>query len=195
MILFKIIIFVIALHTTLYWVWYWQIKEYRRDRFLAGLTIRNFLDQFNLRYWFRPKLTLRGALTLIISLIFVPVNLIFAPLTVAMCVGFITPMFIIYKKYLIAKVTGKFKGIVIGITGSYGKSSTKELLTHVLSLKFKVAKTPKNVNSEIGIAQTVLKLKGDEEVFVVEMGAYKRGEIKAICNIVKPKIGIITGIG
>lgn len=88
-----------------------------------------------------------------------------------------------------------FPGLVIGITGSYGKSSTKELLAQVLSLKYKVAKTEGNDNSEIGVAQRVLKLAGNEEVFIAEMGAYSRGEIRSICEIVKPKIGIITGIG
>lgn len=88
-----------------------------------------------------------------------------------------------------------FKGTVIGVTGSFGKSSTKELLAAILSEKFKVDKTQKNNNSEIGVAQTVLKLKTNSDIFVVEMGAYKIGEIKAICNIVKPKIGIITGLG
>lgn len=182
-------------HQTLYWVWFWQIKEYRRDRFLAGISKKNFLDQYNLRYWPRPKLTARAVITLLVAQLFIGVNFLLAPLTIALAVGIVTPIFILYKKYLIKKATGKFKGLVIGITGSYGKSSTKELLAHVLSLKFKVAKTPKNINSEIGVAQTVLKLKGDEEVFIVEMGAYKRGEIKAICEMVKPKIGIITGIG
>lgn len=88
-----------------------------------------------------------------------------------------------------------FKGIVVGITGSYGKSSTKELLAAVLSKKFKIAMTSKNVNSEIGVAQTVLDWSDEIEIGIVEMGAYKIGEIKAICGIVHPQIGIITGIG
>lgn len=184
-----------SLHQTLYWVWFWQIKEYRRDRFLAGVSKKNFLDQYNLRYWPRPKPTARAVATFVIAQLFFAVNIVLTPITVALAVGLITPIFILYKKYLIKKATGKFKGMVIGITGSYGKSSTKELLAHVLGTKFKIAKTPNNINSEIGVAQTVLKLKGDEEIFIVEMGAYKRGEIKAACNIVRPKIGIITGIG
>jgi UDP-N-acetylmuramoyl-tripeptide--D-alanyl-D-alanine ligase len=85
--------------------------------------------------------------------------------------------------------------IVIGITGSYGKTATKEILAHVLSEKFRTAKTLANNNTLIGVAKTVLfSLKTRHEVFVVEMGAYKRGEIKAICNLVRPKIGILTGI-
>ena len=103
---------------------------------------------------------------------------------------------------------------VVGITGSYGKSSTKEFLAQILEKKFNVIKTPENINSEIGVAKFVLKnvdlmtcrgrssakCRGTtsadigKTVFIVEMGAYKRGEIKRICDIVKPKIGIITGI-
>ncbi|MDD4351828.1 MAG: UDP-N-acetylmuramoyl-tripeptide--D-alanyl-D-alanine ligase [Candidatus Gracilibacteria bacterium] len=84
---------------------------------------------------------------------------------------------------------------VIGITGSYGKSSTKEFLATILSAKFKVLKTPKNVNSEMGIANFLLKnLSTDYEVLVVEMGAYKKGEIKKSCQIAKPQIGILTAV-
>ncbi len=91
----------------------------------------------------------------------------------------------------------KFKNIVvIGITGSYGKSSTKEFLFQILKDKFKVKKTPGNINTAVGVAKTALfGIDGTEDIFIVEMGAYKVGEIKAICDIVKPKIGILTGIG
>ncbi|MCZ2846006.1 MAG: Mur ligase family protein, partial [Candidatus Bathyarchaeota archaeon] len=61
--------------------------------------------------------------------------------------------------------------------------------------KYKTLKTPANQNSEIGIAKTVLEdLKEEHEIFICEMGAYKKGEIEAICKIVHPKIGILTGI-
>lgn len=88
--------------------------------------------------------------------------------------------------------------LVIGITGSYGKSSTKEFLYTLLSGKYgsdKVLKTVDNVNTEIGIANTVLgQLKKEHKFFICEMGAYRKGEIKTSCNIVKPKIGVLTGI-
>lgn len=125
-------------------------------------------------------------------------GIVLAPEVVAVAVAVATPPFIFYKKYLVGKATNKmrnFKGVVIGITGSYGKSSTKELVKQVLGSRFQVLATEKNVNSEIGVAQTVLKnLQGDEDFFVVEMGAYKIGEIADICRIVRPKVGIITGI-
>jgi len=85
--------------------------------------------------------------------------------------------------------------LVIGVTGSYGKTAVKEILSFVLADFFKVLKTPANCNTLIGIASLILrKLRSSHDIFVVEMGAYKRGEIKAICELVKPKVGIVTGI-
>ncbi len=84
---------------------------------------------------------------------------------------------------------------VIGITGSYGKSSVKEYVGQILSEKFLVIKTPGNINTDIGVAQFILRTDFSKaDVFVVEMGAYRIGEIKKICNIVKPGIGILTSI-
>jgi len=85
--------------------------------------------------------------------------------------------------------------LVIGITGSYGKTSTKEFLAIILSQKYKVLKTAEHQNSEVGISQCILNdLKSEHEIFIVEMGAYNRGGIKLLCDIAKPKIGILTGI-
>jgi len=108
------------------------------------------------------------------------------------------PVFL-YKQVIIYKAKNKLLNFpnltVIGITGSYGKTSTKEFLATILSEKYKVAKTPGFTNTDIGIANYILKeLKPDYEIFIVEMGAYKRREIKAICDMVRPKMGIITGI-
>lgn len=105
----------------------------------------------------------------------------------------------IVKKIIYAqarKTMARFPHIkVIGITGSFGKSSTKEFLATILGAKYRVLKTEKNINSEIGVAQTVLrKLKAEHEIFIVEMGAYRKGEISQMCHIVRPSIGIITGL-
>jgi UDP-N-acetylmuramoyl-tripeptide--D-alanyl-D-alanine ligase len=90
----------------------------------------------------------------------------------------------------------KFKNlIVIGITGSYGKTSTKEFLATILSEKYKVLKTKEHQNSEMGISLCILnELNQEHQVFVVEMGAYNRGGIKLLCDIAQPQIGILTGI-
>ena len=85
--------------------------------------------------------------------------------------------------------------IVIGVTGSFAKTTTKDALAAVLSLKYRVLQTPGTQNTLIGIASTILRrLTARTEIFIVEMGAYRRGEIKAMCNLVKPQIGILTGI-
>jgi len=85
--------------------------------------------------------------------------------------------------------------LVIGITGSYGKTSTKEILANVLSKKFRVFKTSKHQNTDPAVAQYMIdKLDNSYEVFVAEMGAYFRGGIKSACDFIQPKIGIITGI-
>lgn len=84
---------------------------------------------------------------------------------------------------------------IIGITGSYGKSSTKEFLYQILSSKFKVLKTPANINTDIGVAGIILReLKDDHEIFIVEMGAYRIGEIANICKMTPPDISILTAI-
>ncbi|NIA02509.1 MAG: hypothetical protein GWP15_03935, partial [Nitrospirae bacterium] len=103
------------------------------------------------------------------------------------------------KGHVIRKASRKIKSLkdlkVIGITGSYGKTSTKEFSYDILKNEFKVVKTPKNVNVDIGVARTVLSdIDEETEVFIVEMGAYKRKEIDDICKIVNPGIGILTGI-
>lgn len=86
--------------------------------------------------------------------------------------------------------------VVIGITGSYGKTSTKEILAHILASKHSVLKTPKSYNTLMGICKVIREeLEPQHEYFVVELGAYKRGEIAALCRLVKPQIGILTAVG
>lgn len=84
----------------------------------------------------------------------------------------------------------------IVITGSYGKTTFKEMLSFVLEDKYKVLKTPENINTRIGIANLIIKkLNKNHQIFVVEAGAYKKGEIKNICELIKPDFGIITIFG
>ena len=85
---------------------------------------------------------------------------------------------------------------VVGITGSYGKTSSKNILSHILEAKYIVRPTPKNLNTPYGLMITINNyLDKFDEVFVAEMGAYIQGEIKNMCNFVKPKYGILTVIG
>jgi UDP-N-acetylmuramoyl-tripeptide--D-alanyl-D-alanine ligase len=124
---------------------------------------------------------------------------VFTPAIISGVVLLFQPLIVLWRwrmiKAAIKKREGLKKLLVIGITGSYGKTSTKEFLATILEEKFKVLKTKEHQNSEIGISQCILNdLKPGHEVFIVEMGAYNRGGIKLLSDIVKPKIGILTGI-
>lgn len=83
----------------------------------------------------------------------------------------------------------------IGITGSVGKSSTKELTAALLSQKYAVLKNPGNRNNEIGLPLTLLELEAQHQYAVLEMGFYVPGEIKLLCDIAQPQIGVVTNIG
>ena len=89
----------------------------------------------------------------------------------------------------------KFNIPVIGITGTNGKTTTKELIYTVLSKKYKTNATIGNLNNHIGVPLTLLKINSNTEIAIVEMGANHLGEIDFLCNIAKPNFGIITNIG
>ena len=89
----------------------------------------------------------------------------------------------------------KLKIPVIGITGSNGKTTTKELITAVLSTNLNCQSTKGNLNNHIGVPLTILSIRNEHEIAVVEMGANHPGEIAFLCNIAKPDFGIITNIG
>ena len=85
---------------------------------------------------------------------------------------------------------------VIGITGSYGKTSTKYILHQILSQKFNTLMTPDSYNTPMGICKVIRgELTAEHEIFIVEMGAYKRGDIRELCNLASPEIGILTAVG
>jgi UDP-N-acetylmuramyl pentapeptide synthase len=130
---------------------------------------------------------------------FVLFIIIINPLVISLIILAIEPIFYFQKKKIIKRATEKMRELkkvkVIGITGSYGKTSTKEFLYAILKEKYKVVKTEGNNNTNIGVAYTVLNKVSDEyNYFICEMGAYKIGEIKEMCDIVKPEIGVLTGI-
>lgn len=89
----------------------------------------------------------------------------------------------------------QLKTPVIGITGSNGKTTTKELIYSVLKEKFKCFATKGNLNNHIGVPLSLLSLKKEHEIAVIEMGASKPGDIEELCNIAFPDYGMITNIG
>ena len=85
---------------------------------------------------------------------------------------------------------------VIGVTGSYGKTSVKFYLNTLLKAKYNVLMTPESYNTPMGVVKTVRgSLRATHEIFICEMGAKYVGDIKELCDIVHPKHGIITSIG
>lgn len=106
---------------------------------------------------------------------------------------------VIQEKFVI-KAKNKLKQMknlkVVGITGSYGKTSTKYIVSTILNQKYNVLKTPASFNTKMGIVRTINeKLKSTDQIFVCEMGADQVGEIKELCKLVHPTIGMITSIG
>lgn len=105
----------------------------------------------------------------------------------------------VYKMYW-NKAVNKLKSLnnlkVIGITGSYGKTSSKNVLNEILSIEYITHPTPKNYNTDVGLMSTINnELNKFDEIFIAEMGAYRVGRIKNVCNLVSPKYGLLTTIG
>lgn len=126
--------------------------------------------------------------------------------------GLFSPMFLIFsqllllpldyyqKKQIIKKAKAKIKLLnnltVVAIVGSFAKTTTKNMLYTLLWKDFRVIKTPKSYNTQVSVARTILSdLKQNTEVFICEMDAYHKGEIKNLAHLVKPDLGIITAVG
>lgn len=124
------------------------------------------------------------------------------PVIISAIVLIFQPFFVFLRRNILRKASQKMQKIkeekkltVIAITGSYGKTSTKEFLTAILSRKFEVLSTKEHQNSEIGIAKCILNnLKPEHQIFIAEVGAYNKGKVKEVCAILNPKIGIVTGV-
>jgi UDP-N-acetylmuramoyl-tripeptide--D-alanyl-D-alanine ligase len=84
---------------------------------------------------------------------------------------------------------------VIGVTGSVGKTTTKEITAAVLGARYRVLKNEANYNNEVGLPLTLLDLRPEHERAVLEMGMYALGEIRLLCEIARPRVGIVTNVG
>jgi len=84
---------------------------------------------------------------------------------------------------------------ILAITGTNGKTTTKELIAAVLSMKFRINYTQGNLNNHIGVPLTLLSMTDETEIGIVEMGANHPGEIKILCDIANPDFGIVTNMG
>jgi len=191
----------------------WRIKEYRWDRMVIHLRTlqgkRVYFLPWKLPMISPKSIFLVGSSCVILSaFIFFsrfPVLLSFLladigsfPLTFLL-VGIINVPAKLYHMYLIGRSQRLLRShhnmTVIGITGSYGKTSTKDYLATIVSTQYTTLKTEASKNSPIGIAEVVVsKLRPDHRIFIVEMGAYKMGEIACMSGLVRPEIAIVTAI-
>jgi len=127
---------------------------------------------------------------------------ILTPIIISIVVLFFQPFFVLVRNQVLSRARDKIQktkavsGLkVVAITGSYGKTSTKEFLATILSKKFNVLKTKDHQNTEVGVARCILDdLKPNHEIFIAEVGAYNKGKVKEVCKILEPQIGIVTGV-
>ena len=211
-----ILTFLKSLHLT----YLFQIKEYRLDRFMSMMRERGFLRTLYSFYIRFPALSLRNSLIVFLILIFelglflsvfefpeiyILLNILL-PMAPFMALLFVIltiyltaiPVFF-YRKIIIIRAYFKVrnsKAIFIGITGSYGKTSVKEFIYSLLSTQYQTGKTDANMNTDVGVAQAILKnLQNNTEFFVVEFGAYRKGEIKNAAFYIPLKYVVLTGLG
>jgi len=146
---------------------------------------------------FMAQLGIRSSVLLGFAVFVVLKNLPF--LGYSLAVALLLPLDFLLKQVLVFRARHKIKNLaslkVIGIAGSYGKTTMKEVLLAVLSAKFKVAATPESVNTPVGIARWALKkLDPSVELLIVEMGEHYKGDVEEVCAIAQPDIAVVTGI-
>lgn len=126
------------------------------------------------------------------------INFLLTPLVVRFAFLLISPLEKhIQNKYFnnAVKKLDEFKNLVkIGITGSYGKTSVKNIMATILNESFNVVKSPYSYNTPMGLAKSVNEITDETEIFIMEIGARKIGDVAKIAQALKPQVGVITGI-
>ncbi len=198
-----------------------QIKEYRFDRFRSTFLEEGPLNILYLRQPRLPAKSMRNLLIIAIALLMlwvvltlrselwysvgiVAVTLLISPVLAWVCVAvgvvLTKPVAYAMRRRTIMRAMKKLQShapiVTVGISGSYGKTSTKEFLYQMLSTKYRVAKTEANKNTDVGVAQSILtNVAPDTEFFIGEVGAYKKGEVRTAAMVFHPKHAIITAFG
>lgn len=121
------------------------------------------------------------------------------PIFLSVAVAILSPLDYVAKTMLIARAKRKLGTMprlkIIGIAGSYGKTTVKEFVAAVLKEKYAVLVTPENINTPLGIGRLLLRtLTPQTEILVIEMGEYYRGDVAEICALTPPDIAVVTGI-
>ncbi len=198
-------------------VYQFQLAEYRFVRFRSMLRDSGFFNLLFVPKFVFPAKTFRNYLIIFFAFILLVIinvviynlldmvlvlcllNYFFGKISIILGVIITIPFAKIYRDGKIKQAKELIQNsdtVVIGVTGSFGKSSVKEFLYSILSKKYDVEKTEGNRNTNIGVSLEIIeKIQSNPQYFIVEMGAYHIGEIEEICNIVKPTYGCLTGIG
>lgn len=151
---------------------------------IPTLTMLLAFDEYNLSYYY----VVIGLLVYLNSFVVMVANLVNIPVEKSVMKY--------YKKRAAKKLNNMNNLKVIGITGSYGKTSSKNILNDILNVKYNVLPSPKNFNTLYGLMITINNyLDKFSDLFIAEMGAFKKGEIKELCDFVKPTYGILTKVG
>ncbi len=169
------------------------IKYTRRmNRLLAAVGIISLLVSFGLTYCTAMFVPYFAAGGLVIVPTLVPIIIAIAWLIMLPIENAISAKYLRKARDRLARLSGI---TVIGVTGSYGKTSVKNILATMLAQKYKVCVTPFSYNTPLGLSKTILEnMEDDDQIFIAEMGARNVGDIDELCQMVKPTIGLITGI-
>lgn len=173
---------------------WWNLEKRQKISWTPKIKLLYLLSYLLLLAVAIEVLVLGGAIWLLAIIV---IEIIFLPILISLSAWLVKPADFYFKNKIIkraTKILADKKITVVGITGSYGKTSAKEILYAILSEQFTVLKTPENINTDIGIASFVLQNLKDEKILIAEMGAYYPGDIKKICEFIKPDYSILTGI-
>ncbi len=176
---------------------FFPIKKFRfpaksiRNILILGVVFATLLTFYILLFYFVKN----GILIFFISFLAYPIAIVGVVLGVILT----SPLSSLMRKrliYIAKRQLSKSDVKIIAVTGSYGKSSVKEFLHRILSTKYLTGKTRGNHNTDVGIAiELGLQVTKNMKYFIAEMGAYTNGDIRKLCEMYKPEIGVIAGIG
>lgn len=154
---------------------------------------------FTLIFFLHPVTIVNIVIKIILGIILCEVLVFISPFIFSLAVILFWPFDYAVKSRIVAKARKKLAEVpnlkIIGITGSYGKTTFKEALRTVLEEKYRVIATPENKNTPIGLSRLILdNLSPEFDILIAEMGAYKIGDIKELCQIAHPDLAVLTGI-
>lgn len=192
-----------------------QQNSNRRDRFLRWLGDNPYPRLFGkskVKFVFTPRMVRLAVTTTLVAVLLTLAPWFFGIFWLSALVVICCPLVLVVSDWINSpvekainnwyikdarRILAEHKGLtIIGVTGSFGKTSTKNYLYRLLSEKYNVLMTPGNYNTTLGVVRTVReKLEPYHEIFICEMGAKEVGDIKEICDLVHPTIGIVTAVG